>query len=889
MSSSPSTRPPTRVRSSRPRCAPPARVDPRTDEPVRQASSLLPWVLWPLLAVVALEAFLAWRRVGVGRRQWRAAVAARVIVAALIVLALVDPTIHRPSDRVAAVFVVDGSASVGENGAASAAAFVDDAVSSRPGDASAGVVVFGGDARVDQVMADIDDYAGSSTVVDAAATDVAAGVRLGAALLPSDARRRVVLLSDGRANAGDLETELERLRASGLPVDVVTLESAAGPDTAVAAVDVPRLARVDERIAVVVHVVASEATTATVTLRRDGNDVETRTVQVQPGDNPVRFEDVAGADAGAVVRYQAVVASSGDTVADNDAGFAAVPVDGPARVLVIEGSPDGSDTLVSALEAGGVGTEVVGVGDIPDVQELITYAGIVMVDVDARTLTGKQIETLTTAVRDLGRGLVTIGGRQSYGIGGYRESPLSDLLPVDSEILDPQRRRTVAEVLSIDTSESMSACHCRDDQMINQVQEGGVNKTDISRAAAERTIAALADSDEVGVLAWNSSAEWVIPLQQLPPADVVERGLRSLRPFGQTDIRDSLHDAAEALVASDAELKHIILFTDGFTDLALIRATAAEAAQLYEDHGITTSVLATGEGAAPLLEDIAISGKGRFYAGTDLEQVPQIMAEEAVIASRSFITEGEFLPEVVSDDDVVAPLTESPPLFGYVATTAKGQASTLLRIGPDRDPLLATWQAGLGRVSSWTSDVTDWSAAWSSWDGYVDFWSRLVKDTLPLGDDAGAVQAQRARRADRGDRRAGRGVRRRHVGRRPGQRPRRAVDRGPARAHRRRALRGIGRRAAPGHLRRRGDGARRGRRRHAQQLHAGQQQLPRRVRAGQRRSGVPRAHRRGDGRFADRRRRRVGRRGSVGGHARPSACWSRCCWQLPSCGRWPCC
>ena len=58
-------------------------------------------------------------------------------------------------------------------------------------------------------------------------------------------------------------------------------------------------------------------------------------------------------------------------------------------------------------------------------------------------------------------------------------------------------------------------------------------------------------------------------------------------------------------------------------------------------------MLATGEGAAPLLEDIAIAGNGRFYAGTDLEQVPQIMAEEAVIASRNFITEGEFLPEVV--------------------------------------------------------------------------------------------------------------------------------------------------------------------------------------------------------------------------------------------------
>ena len=268
-------------------------------------------------------------------------------------------------------------------------------------------------------------------------------------------------------------------------------------------------------------------------LRRDGEEVGQQTVELEPGDNEVRFEDTPGADAGAVMRYQATVTAPRNTVAENDVGYGAVAVEGPARVLVVEGAPGEAETLVAALNAGGVGTEVIGVGDIPDVQELITYAGIVMVDVDARTLTGDQIDHITTAVRDLGRGLVTIGGERSYGVGGYLESPLNDLLPVDSEIVDPLRRRTVAEVLSIDTSESMGACHCAGEAMGNAPAEGGINKTDISRAAAERTIAALSENDEVGVLAWNSSAEWVIELQTLPPADVIDRGLRSLQPLGQ--------------------------------------------------------------------------------------------------------------------------------------------------------------------------------------------------------------------------------------------------------------------------------------------------------------------------------------------------------------------
>src|SRR3712207_9200856 len=69
----------------------------------------------------------------------------------------------------------------------------------------------------------------------------------------------------------------------------------------------------------------------------------------------------------------------------------------------------------------------------------------------------------TTLFRsDLGRGLVTIGGNRSYALGGYRNSPLEELLPVVSEILDPKRRQSVAQVLAIDTSGSMAACHCNE-------------------------------------------------------------------------------------------------------------------------------------------------------------------------------------------------------------------------------------------------------------------------------------------------------------------------------------------------------------------------------------------------------------------------------------------
>ena len=117
------------------------------------------------------------------------------------------------------------------------------------------------------------------------------------------------------------------------------------------------------------------------------------------------------------------------------------------------------------------------------------------------------------------------------------------------------------------------------------------------------------------------------------------------------------------------------------------------------------------------------------------------------MASRDYIVEGEFLPEIVSNDDAVASLTASPPLFGYVASSTKPTASTLLRIGPDGDPLLASWQVGLGTATSWTSDAgARWAQSWASWDGYVTFWTNVVRSTFP--SPSGDVETRAQVRGD---------------------------------------------------------------------------------------------------------------------------------------------
>ncbi len=701
-------------------------------EPPQNAVSWRPWIIVAGLVLLVAEFLLARRSVGVTKRQWRLSIAMRVAVAAALLAALFQPVLNLSADRVATVFLIDASDSLGADGRAAAVAFVREAIADAPDESVAGVVVFGGDARIESLVQNDSSFGVPSVIIDPSRTDLAAALRLGSALLPSDARQRLVLVSDGRATSGDVTAEAARLADLDVVVDTVSVGSANQIDAAVLAVDVPGTVRELEAVPIVATIGVEGADRATVTLRRDGKPIATTETDIVDGQATVRFVDENPGNG--LQRYEVEVEVGGDTVSENNTGIAPVRVQSGAGVLIIEGQPGGAETLAGALTAAGVDTTVAGPGGLTTVEDLIAYQAVVLVDVDRFDLTDDQVTALGSAVRDTGRGLVTIGGTNSYALGGYLGSELEKLMPVVSDILDPQRRQTVAEVLAIDTSGSMGTCHCADGQGAGFREVGGVNKTDVARAAAARTIAALGSTDEVGIVSFDDSDRWVIDLQSSPAVDTVNDALGSLFPEGGTNIRTTLQTSAEQLRDSSAALKHIILFSDGFTEPGDIALVAQDAASLF-DEGITVSVIATGEGAAGDLEEIAIAGGGRFYEGRDLRRIPEVILEEALLASRDFVNEGEFFPQVTSNEEVVSGLTSSPPLLGYVATTAKPIARTLLRIGPDNDPLLSTWQVGLGQSTAWASDAgSRWSQQWTSWDGYVDFWTKVVRDTFPSND-----------------------------------------------------------------------------------------------------------------------------------------------------------
>ena len=56
-------------------------------------------------------------------------------------------------------------------------------------------------------------------------------------------------------------------------------------------------------------------------------------------------------------------------------------------------------------------------------------------------------------------------------------------------------------------------------------------------------------------------------------------------------------------------------------------------------------------------------------------------------------------------DEAVRRFCDDNGFAGYLATSAKGAAQTVL-VSENRDPILATWQYGLGKATAFTSDAT---------------------------------------------------------------------------------------------------------------------------------------------------------------------------------------
>lgn len=256
---------------------------------------LLLLLLVPLSVFIALPRLVkrqkpdARMRLPIWRRLNRRALGGLLVRCALItsvVLALAGMQAVQYTNKLAVVFLIDASDSVGPAGVESATQFVRDALRIRPdGNDTAGVVVFGADAQVERAMSDVRDLAPIGTQVRSAGTNIEGAIRLGMSLFPANAAKRLVLLSDGRQTVGDAESAARLVQATNGRLDTVPLASVQGADAAIERVDAPQRASVGQVIPLQIVVRSNQAMRAQLTVFAGPDIVAQENVNLVSGQN----------------------------------------------------------------------------------------------------------------------------------------------------------------------------------------------------------------------------------------------------------------------------------------------------------------------------------------------------------------------------------------------------------------------------------------------------------------------------------------------------------------------------------------------------------------------------------------------------------------------------
>ncbi len=353
--------------------------------------------------------------------------------------------------------------------------------------------------------------------------------------------------------------------------------------------------------------------------------------------------------------------------------------------------------------------------------------GVVFNNVAAGSVGGDFLKALPFFVSNQGGGLLMLGGRNSFGSGGYFESPLDPLLPVSMELKnDHVKLRTTLAVL-LDRSGSMSA-----------TTADGSTKMDLANIGTAKAIELLGPSDSVTVFAIDSAPHKIVPLRQINKdasrlGDVV-RGIES--SGGGIYVYEALKAGWEEIRSARAGAKHMILFSDAADSeepgdyvnlLSEIRAA-----------GGTVSVIGLGtptDTDAELLRDVAKLGGGRIFFTDNASELPGLFAQETIAVARStFVTDPTKTVATGGWVEVsqVAPSWPSE-VAGFNLSYARPGATVSLRTADSYEaPLLAHWQRGAGRSAAVSFPLSgEKSETARTWPGLAPFLRALLGWLVP--------------------------------------------------------------------------------------------------------------------------------------------------------------
>ncbi len=654
------------------------------------------WVL--LIAwLPAAWAIFEWRRT-----QRHLALVLKALSFIAVLLALAEPHLATSETKVALAVLVDTSASVSSSDLDRASKLAE-AINDEKGRHWVRVIPFARSTR------DLDTAEGKpwklrlTSGEAGTATDLEAAVREAVASLPAGMVPRVALISDGMENKGSIARASWQAQQLGIPIDTFALKGRPKPALRLESISIPSLAFTGEQFPIDLMVSAPKAESAEVEMAAEGHSLGKTNVSLQAGENPVRLHAALNTPGALDLSIAIRGGDKGEVRYDQ-----AVMLRRPKILYVSQDTGTVDSHLPATLAAAQF--DIDRVNDFTNI-DLAPYQLVIFNNWDLEGILPARKDDIEKYVKQ-GGGLLVVGGeRNVYMEGKKEEDALDRAMP--AKLAPPRSPEGTAVVLIIDKSSSM---------------EG--RKIELARLAAIGVVDNLRPIDTVGVLIFDNSFQWAVPLRRAEDRPLIKRLISGITPDGGTQISPALNEAFRRILPVNATFKHIVLLTDGISEEGDSLDLSREA-QLKK---VTISTVGLGQDVnRAYLEKVAQFAGGKSYFLNEPAGLEQILLRDVMEHTGSTAIEKPLVPEIARRAEILegTGIETAPALKGYVKFIAKPSAETILAIDK-KDPLLSRWQYGLGRSAVFASDAkARWAADWINWKGYDKFWTNLSRDLLP--------------------------------------------------------------------------------------------------------------------------------------------------------------
>ncbi len=663
----------------------------------------------------------------------------RLLAFLLIVLAMVGPSIKLPTRSGTIIVVADRSRSMPSDSRDAQKHAVNLLLDSIGKEDRLGVVSFAEKSYPERLPSGgaagkFAEFVGES---HPDASDLTGALESALSLIPVGDKGRILVLSDGRWTGENPTRLVSHLVQRGVAVDYRIMERPAVGDVAALSIESPDRVLPDEVFKIVAWVQVPTSQDVEYELLRNGQVVGSGKRTMGQGANRLEFLLKAGTP-GALETTFRVKGTGEDPIPENNIARKLIGVEGAKPVLLIAQRKEGGSgtvpsQLAEVLRNAGVETEVSsGAGLTWGLPLLSRYSAIIVENAPSSQIGTYGMELIAQWIKETGSGFMLTGGKNAFALGGYYQSPLDAVLPVSMELRKEHRKLAVAVGVLTDCSGSMG-----------MEVPGGKIKMDLANLGAAEVLNVLTPMDEVLVLTCDTRPIPVLPLKKnTNPKGDRNTILRVGPGGGGIFVYTGLLETTKQLSKAEAQTKHIILFTDADDteepgDYVNLLTTCKRA-------GMTCSVIALGTEhgvTAQLCKDIAKVGGGSIYFTEQPNDLPRLFAQDTFTISRSTFIEDKTAFHFTGGMATLSgqAFSNPPKLGGYNLCYAKpGALPSAITDDEYKAPIVASWQAGIGRVLCYTGQVDGkFTGPMATWDRYTSMlasmgrWTAGRMETLP--------------------------------------------------------------------------------------------------------------------------------------------------------------